>query len=107
MSERVEVRIADCRLRIQPGTHSVEMLHEAARKADLSLDRGMGRRSGDSRLTLRHLEPRKMVQALFTLSLTLENLRTDLKGMTQELAAEVEALRREIDELRSKSGGKS
>jgi len=48
-----------------------------------------------------------MVQALFTLSLTLENLRTDLKGMTQELAAEVEALRREIDELRSKSGGKS
>lgn len=107
MSERVEVTVADCRLRIQPGIHSVEMLHEAARKADLSIERVMGRRPGDARVTLRQLEPRKMVQALFTLSLTLENLRQDMTAMTQELSAEVEALRRDIDELGSKSGGKS
>ena len=102
MGQKLEVVVANRRLRVQVGNYSEEALVAAADRANEVLGRltALGNGSRDRSPTSTQL-----VQALFTLSLTHENHRGEARRMIEEAAGELNAVRRQLEKMITSSGG--
>jgi len=101
MVRKFEVIVADRKLRLNPGVNSEAALTNAAKKANEVIARMVGGRDGKRN----QVQTTHLVQALFTVCLSYENLKGDTRTVIEETSGELETVRHELEQLIIDSGG--